>query len=460
MTQAQSKKSAEFLDPTFGNGGVLELPFEEIVGRFPHSVLPLPDKKLLLLFSASSSENSPTKVARLNEDGSRDLRFGNQGIVEVPFKDGSSFSGRHLRALENGGWLITGTVEHSDGSTDLAVVRQLQNGQLDTSFGPEKDGKVTLNVYDLIDSRSMPGASFVTRRHDEKKAEKSLVSAVDVGTVGVSQQDGKIVLVSTVLFAFDYLRGIAVRLNADGSLDTTFNGKGFVLVELPGVTHNWNYATGVAVQQDGKVLVCGDFSREGPEEWPDAYVIRYDQYGNVDDSYGDNKNGAVTITDSSRWLDLGSMALKADGGIVAVGMAERVGTPGREGNREGLIVSLNPSGSFNLVFNNGKPLFSDFTEHGVSWRRCVLQTDGKLVVSGQGGGAFVDENSSVVTARYDSQGSLDVTFAGKGWAVFNNESGIDLSWGCTVMADNRVVVSGYVSFAPPPLPGYVVRYLA
>ena len=65
-----------------------------------------------------------------------------------------------------------------------------------------------------------------------------------------------------------------------------------------------------------------------------------------------------------------------------------------------------------------------------------------------------------MTARYDSQGSLDVTFAGKGWAVFNNESGIDLSWGCTVMADNRVVVSGYVSFAPPPLPGYVVRYLA
>ncbi|MGW8463785.1 hypothetical protein [Pseudomonas sp. CLCA07] len=454
MSQAQGTKSSEFCDPTFGNGGVLELPFDGVVGRFPDSVLPLPDKKLLLLFSALWSENSPVKVARLEEDGSLDLAFGNQGIVEVPFTEGARFSGRHLRPLDNGGWLITGTVEHSNGAIDLAVVRQLQSGQLDPSFGPEKDGKVTINIYDLIDSRTKPGASFLTRRHDNKNGENSSQGAGDVGVAAFGQQDGKIVLVSTVNFAFDHLRGIALRLNVDGSLDTSFNQKGFVLVELPGITHRWNYAAGVAVQQDGKVLVCGDFSRETSDESPDAYVIRYDQDGNVDAGFGDKKNGVVTITDSSRWLDLGSMTLKSDGGVVAVGTADQ------DGDREGLIVSLNPSGSFNLVFNNGKPLFSNFLEHGVSWRRCVLQTDGKLVVSGQGGGAFVDENSSVVTARYTFDGSLDVKFAGKGWAVFNSESGIDMFRGCAVMADNRVVVSGYVSFDPTPLPGYVLRYLA
>ncbi|MCE6977577.1 hypothetical protein EI534_09275 [Pseudomonas frederiksbergensis] len=454
MTQAQRNKSTEFQDQTFGIGGVVELPFEGIHGRFANSVLPLPDKKLLLLFNAPPSENSPTKVARLNEDGSRDLPFGNQGIVEVPFKDGSSFSARHLRPSENDGWLITGTVEHSDGKVDLAVVRQLQNGQLDPTFGPDKDGKVTLNVYDLIDSRAKPGASFVTRRHDEKNAERSSLSSGDVGMVAVGQQDGKIVLVSTVLFAFDYLRGIVVRLNTDGSLDKTFNGKGFVLVELPGIDQRWNYASGVAVQHDGKVLVCGDFSRATSDERPDAYVIRYDQNGNVDDSYGDNKNGVVTITDSNRWLDLGSMTLKPDGGVVAVGTAEG------DSLREGLVVSLNPSGSFNLVFNNGKPLFSNFTEHGVSWRRCLLQADGKLVVSGQGGGAFLDENSSATTARYTSDGSLDVTFAGKGWVGRNDERGIDVFRGGAVMADNRIVICGYLISVPDPTTGYVVRYLA
>ncbi|MBB2888937.1 MULTISPECIES: hypothetical protein [Pseudomonas] len=454
MTQAQRNKSTEFQDKTFNKTGLVELPFEGIAGRFANSVLPLSDKKLLLLFNAPPSENSPTKVARLNEDGSLDLQFGPGGTVDVPFKDGSSFSARHLRPSENGGWLITGTVEHSDGKVDLAVVRQLQNGELDSTFGVDKDGKVTLNVYDLIDSRANPGASFVTRRHDEKKAEKSSVSAGDVGIVAVGQQDGKIVLVSTVMFAFDYLRGIVVRLNTDGSLDKTLNGKGFVLVELPGINHNWNYAYGVAVQQDGKVLVCGDFSREASGERPDAYVIRYHQDGSVDESYGDDKIGVVTITDSSRWLDLVSMALKADGGVVAVGAAEA------EGLREGLVVSLNVSGSFNLVFNNGKPLFSNFTEHGVSWRRCVLQADGKLVVSGQGGDAFLDENSSVTTARYTSDGSLDVTFAGKGWVDRNDEKGIDLFRGCAVMADNRIVICGYLISIPEPTTGFVVRYLA
>ena len=43
MYQAQRKKSLEFYDPTFGNGGVLELPFDGVVGRVPDSVLPLPD---------------------------------------------------------------------------------------------------------------------------------------------------------------------------------------------------------------------------------------------------------------------------------------------------------------------------------------------------------------------------------------------------------------------------------
>jgi uncharacterized delta-60 repeat protein len=411
----------------------------------------LPDNKLLLSINAASTELSPTKVARLNEDGSRDSSFGNNGIVEIPFKDEAFFVGNYLSLLPSGGWLITGTLEYVNGVIDLAVVRQLQDGQLDTSFGPAKDGKVTINIYDLIDSRTQTGASFITHRHDEKNGDTSSNGPGNVGTAAVAQQDGKMVLVSTVFFDFNYLRGIVLRLNMDGSLDKTFNQKGFVLVELPDITHNWNYATGVAVQQDGKVLACGNFSTE---EWPDAYVIRYDQDGNIDKTYGDNKNGVVTITDSSRWLNLVSMALKADGGVVAVGGAEDLGYV------EGLIASLMPSGSFNLVFNNGKPLFSTFKEDGVSWESCFVQADGNLVVSGEGGPPARDENGSLVTARYAADGTLDVKFAGQGWTAYNHEPGFDVFLGGTVMADNRVVISGYGIPTPPPLPGYVVRYLA
>jgi uncharacterized delta-60 repeat protein len=452
MNTIEKAAAAEGLDPAFAAGGILELPFEGIVGQYPDSVAALPDRKMLVLFSASPSENSPAKVARLLENGTLDSSFGKQGIVEIPVRAGVVFSARHLRLLDNGGWLVTGTVKHPNDTVDLAVIRQLHDGQMDTSFGPQKDGMVTVNVYDLIGSRSYPDANFLTRRHDEKNAEKSSAGGVGVAAVGL--QDGKVVLSSTVFFAFNYLRGLVIRFEKDGSLDKTFNQKGFVQVELPGIDHAWNYAYGLAVEPGGNVLVCGDFSRASDDEWPDAYVIRYDQYGNVDASYGSNQNGVVTITDGSRWLDLVSMALQPDGGVFAVGTADL------DRRRDGLIVALNSSGSFNLVFNNGKPLFSRFTEHGVSWERCILQTDGKLVVSGQGGSAFIDENSSVTTARYNPNGSLDTTFVDKGWTIFNHESGIDLFTGCTVTADNRTVICGYTSFDTPPLPGYVLRYLA
>jgi uncharacterized delta-60 repeat protein len=334
---------------------------------------------------------------------------------------------------------------------DLALVRLLEDGELDTTFG--EDGKVTLNIYDLIESPAGANIRFLTRRHDKERGDSLADSAGDMGATTIVQRDGKIVLFGTIFFEYNNLQGIVIRLNENGSLDTSFNHKGFLLVELPGIEHVWNYASGVAVQQDGKVLVCGDFSNAPDDEYPDAYVIRYDQSGNIDGEYGDKKNGVVIVADPQKGLALGSMSLKPDGGLIATGSAFWRRLP------DGLIVSLNASGSFNLVFNNGKPLLSDFLDEGVSWRRSILQEDGKIIVMGQGGGLFIDENSSMVTARYLADGSRDRTFGDNGWVVFNDEKGIDLYRGGAQMSENRVVVCGYAINPPNPLRGSVVRYL-
>jgi uncharacterized delta-60 repeat protein len=451
MTQIQ--KAAGTLDPDFGTNGVVTLPFEGVVGSVPVAVLSQPDNKLLIAVATTKPQNAPAKIARLEENGSLDLKFGTGGIVEIPFDKGTWFSPRHLHPLTNEGWLITGTAEYEavPGRVDLAVVRQLKDGALDTTFG--KDGKVTLNIYDLIDSPSGEGIHFLTHRRDKDRDDSLADSAGDMGATTIVEKDGKIVLVSTIFFEFNNLQGIVIRLNENGSLDTSLNHKGFLLVELPGIEHVWNYASGVAVQQDGKVLVCGDFSNAPDDEYPDAYVIRYDQSGNIDGEYGDKKNGVVIVADPQKGLALGSMSLKPDGGLIATGSAFWRRLP------DGLIVSLNASGSFNLVFNNGKPLFSDFLDEGVSWLRSILQKDGKIIVIGQGGGSFIDENSSMVTARYLADGSWDHTFGDNGWVVFNDEKGIDLHRGGAQMSENRVVVCGYAINPSNPLWGSVVRYL-
>ncbi|MEO8647192.1 hypothetical protein [Pseudomonas sp.] len=456
---SQSKvKAAGTLDPSFGTNGVVSTPFHDVVGSIPNAVLPLPGNQLLVVLGTTITQQTSTKVARLHEDGSLDMLFGRNGIVEIPFADGTWFAPRNLHPQANGGWLITGTAEHPDRGEELAVVRQLQDGRLDTSFGKKKDGKVLINIPELLGPEAGATAKLMTQRLPGNQSVKVSEGAQDAGVSVVNQADGKILLVSTVLFAFNFLRGIVLRLNQDGSLDETFAGKGFLLVEEKKISHYWNYASGVAVQEDGKVLVCGDFARENEGEWPDAYVIRYDQSGNVDKDYGENKDGLVTIDDADQWLEFSSITLRPDGGMIATGVAE-AGL-----KRKGLIIALNPSGSFNRVFNDGLPLISDFPEHGASWRRSAFQKDHQgnvlaIIVAGQGGGDSLGDKSSLITARYRLDGKLDTTFGADGWVEFNDERAIDIFRGSVVMPDNKIVVCGFVTFGPQPLPGNILRYL-
>ncbi|KQV17609.1 hypothetical protein ASC74_22550 [Pseudomonas sp. Root329] len=440
--------TAGTLDPSFGRDGVVKLPFPDIVGGIPTAVLALPNNKLLIAVSPTEAQNSPAKVIRLNKAGEIDYLFGAGGFVDLPFGDGERFVPYQLRPLQNRGWVTVGVADENPGDTfgDLAIVRQFEDGQLDASFG--NDGKVILKINELLDSCVGADARFVTRRHNEKSAEMhgevpnlAVVSAAE-------QQDGKLVLVSTVFFAFDNLLGIVLRLDVDGSLDKTFNQTGFVFVNLPGVTHPWTYALDVAIQGDGKVLVCGDFIRNETGAFVEAYVLRYLQDGTVDSEYG--ASGLVTIKGNGTKFSLEAMALKPDGGIVAAG------TSTTHDKGAGLLVALNPGGDFNLVFNNGKPVISDFLPNGLSWRRCALQTDGKIIVTGQGGGQSLDENSTMVTARYLADGSLDQLFGDDGWADFNDGAGLVLHKDSVVTVGNQVVVCGRII---NPVQGNVVRYL-
>jgi uncharacterized delta-60 repeat protein len=445
----QVQKAAGTLDPAFGTNGVVTLPFGDIVGSIPAAVLPQSDNKLLVAVATTPSQMAHSKIARLDEKGRLDPTFGTAGIVEIPFDKGIWFSPRRLHSLMNEGWLITGTAESRTEPelVDLAVVRQLKDGALDTTFG--KDGKVTLNIYELIGASRDREIRFLTHRHDQKHHDMQAVSVGDVGATTLVQQDGKIVLVSTVFYGYGDQQGIVIRLNKDGSLDTSFNQKGFLLVELPDIERIWNKAYGVTLQQDGKVLVCGGFSQTPGGLSQEAYVIRYGESGKIDSSYGDN---GVVIVAGSIGLHLYSMTLKPDGGIIATGSGNA-----REKQEVGLIVSLNDSGSFNLVFNNGRPLFSDFLDEGLYWRRSILQEDGKILVFGDGGGVFIGENSSLVTARFLADGSLDETFGDGGWVVFNDEKGFDLYKDSALMSDNRAVICGHMMNIP--IRGRVVRYL-
>ena len=260
------------------------------------------------------------------------------------------------------------------------------------------------------------------------------------------QQDQKIVLVTTVEDSAGRMSGIVMRFNPDGSDDKTFNGSGFVLVELPGVPHDLNFAEVVATQPDGAVVVCGTYAGASSG----AYIARFEATGRVNTGFGEN--GVVTIAHRD-WINLDALSITENKIVIAGGAV-------REGAVHGLIAVLTFSGSYNLVFNGGKPLYSDFIPQGLRWLRCVARvTDGSIVVSGSTGVGAIDDDLTAVTARFLADGSLDPAFNGTGFTVFDEDDGFEYPHDMTVLADGRVVVGGVFFKNSAYSNGWMVRYL-
>ncbi len=447
-------RSAGTPDSGFGKGGVLLLPLEDVIGSFPDAMLELPNGQLLMVVAATRYDQSPNKVARLNDDGSLDTSFGSAGIIEISFPDNYWFSPRRIVSTADGGWLLVGTAEHNQRGVVLSVVRQLADGQMDADFGD--NGCVVIEIGDLFGERAVANTRFACEQHNVQ-SNTVIPGAVEGGVRTAIQADGKILLVCTLILGpFDDHQGLVVRLNPDGSLDRTFNDSGFIQVELPGVRRRVNSADNVVVQEDGSIVVCGQFTRHEIEVGSEAYLIRYDRDGRIDAQFGENKNGLVAVPRSGHFIAFSSMILMPGGdglsGIIAMG---------RAGDR-GLISVLNSSGSFNRIFNNGQPLFTTVKESDY-WQHAGLQrnTQGAitaLIVNGQGGGQRLGEYSSLLTACFHLDGKLNTAFGLDGFVEFKEKEGFEVFSAGLVLSNNKIMASGFKIDGPSPLAGHVVRY--
>jgi uncharacterized delta-60 repeat protein len=107
--------------------------------------------------------------------------------------------------------------------------------------------------------------------------------AATTGAAAVTNANGKIIVVggSSAPGGTDIA---VVRYNGDGSLDSTFGDDGHVLIDVG--TANAG-ETDVAVQADGRIVVCGAVGEFGNA---DFFVARLNDDGSLDTSFdGDGK---------------------------------------------------------------------------------------------------------------------------------------------------------------------------
>ena len=233
------------LDTTFGSGGMVFTP----VGTgsdYGYSVLVQPDGKLVLVGTSYNGTDNDLALVRYNADGSLDTSFGTGGKVTTPVGTDVDDNCNEVAIQADGKIVVAGWTAIN--GNDFAVVRYNPDGSLDTTFGA--GGKVISRV----------GAG------DDR---------IDGMTI---QPDGKILVVGRADMGSSYDLAMT-RFDADGSLDTGFGSNGRVTLDVAG---GYDMAYGVVVRADGKIVVNGN-ANTGVTY--DSFLARYNADGSLDTGF-------------------------------------------------------------------------------------------------------------------------------------------------------------------------------
>ena len=241
------------LDGTFGTDGKVITSFGSQSDE-AFAVVVQPDGKIVLGgHYRSATEGLDFALARYEANGTPDFGFGVNGLATTPVRVGDSRDSIYALALQtiNGETKIVAV----GGEGDFVLNRFNANGTVDSTFrmGQSLDGQFGTII----------GAA----------------RAVHVSA------DNKIIVVGHANNDFALL-----QLNADGTNDATFGGSGAIVTKVSAT--NWNWATAVVRQADGKVVV-GGWVYSGNSSSADFVVSRYTTDGVLDNSFG---TAGMTIT--------------------------------------------------------------------------------------------------------------------------------------------------------------------
>ena len=364
----------------------------------------------ILIGGMFTSYNGVTRnrIARLNTDGSLDTGFdpgtgANEEVISIAVDSNDKI-------------LIGGMFTSYNGVTSNRIARLNANGSLDVDFNPVGSGAsagVRSIVVPSVDGKILIGGDFssydgTTRNGIARlNADGSLDGTFNPGTGAnrelysiVVQSDNKILIGG----GFTSYNGTSLnriaRLESNGTLDVNFN---------PG-TGASDEMIFLAVQSDHKILIGGRFtSFNGTIR---NRIARLESTGSLEAGFNPN-TGANDIVNA--------VSVQSDGKILIGGAFTSYNDVLR--NR---ISRLNIDGSLDGTFNPGTG--SD----GIVYRIAV-QSDGKILI----GGAFTSYNgtSSNRISRLNIDGSLDGTF--------NPGTGADgIVHTIAVQSDGKILIGG------------------
>ncbi len=343
-------------------------------------------------------------LARLNGDGTLDDSF----LVNFALAWGAW----PIVALQADGKILVGATYEALGDTLRTWLARLNaDGSLNASFAVDVEARGDLGVWCLLprpDGKMFVGGGFqytssaaIVDYFCRLNANGSLDGTFNTGPTGpldqilrvAAQPDGRVLIGGQFVSVSGVPRGCVARLLPDGSLDNSFLG---------GLAGADRAVLSLVVQDDGRILIGGEFSTVNGV--PRLGVARLNADGTLDTSFTNDLGGSVH-----------ALALQGDGKILAGGY-------GRANN----LARLNADGSVDTTFASSMT--------GWTGVMCLaLQSDGKVLLGGQ----FTTVNGVACNhlARLNANGSLD--------SSFNGGSGTDREVdSIAVQGDGKILIGG------------------
>jgi uncharacterized delta-60 repeat protein len=311
----------------------------------------------------------------VNPNGTLNTNFDTDGSVITSFSN--SNAGNSVLIQPDGKILLGGVRLSPTSNYDFTILRYNTDGTLDTSF----DG----------DGVAAPPVSG---------------SSNDVLVNMALQPDGKIVAVGWTSTSQTGPDVAIMRLNSNGSLDTSFDGDGILLVRNP----EPETAESVAIQPDGKILVGGYITGGGLDSWQ---LFRFNSNGTPDTSFG--TDGVVHIYTFNIHATVATIALQADGKILVAGY-NNFARLNSDGSRDGELFNAAPNAYIQKILATG---------------------DGKIIVGYYDGAA-----GGVHVSRYNSNGTPDTTFNGSGSVAASVPGNNCILSSLALQSDGKIVAVG------------------
>jgi uncharacterized delta-60 repeat protein len=381
--------------------------------------------------------------------GQLDPTFGSGGIVNVP----NGASADAVAVQPDGKVVIAGGVARSRaGYSSISVQRLKRDGTLDTTFNGtgsvtiqtgssdyatsvalQPDGKILVGGH-ALSSNGSTGESLVARLNangtlDTTFGSKGLWLSSAAGVVKklAVLTNATHTTVTGIVAAAQATGGFeAIKLTPAGVPDKTFGSGGFaVFANLSG----YDGAHSVAVAPSGEIYLAGAVQFAGMTNI-DACVAAVTPSGALDTAFGGGTGYVLAVPAGNRecqFNDVAIQTLTVNGQPVSRVIAGGyIVTPNADGSETvyGLVAAYTPGGALDTSFGSGGSFVSPNSSENWQFTSLTLEADGSIVVGGTQ--SYVDSSgtgqSGMLVGHLTANGTADTSFgtAGTGFVILAN----------------------------------------